>query len=105
MMSSSGLLVRRGVERQRRFAGEDADFPLLLGLELPGQDVGGGACESDAEAARGGDWGQFGGDVFFRVWRGVSGGFYGLSAPASLLANGFVQRDAAVREGDCSDDY
>lgn len=55
-----GRGVGGGVEREGGFSGQDPHFALLR-REFPGEDVGDGGVEGDAQAGGGGDGGEAGG--------------------------------------------
>jgi len=76
-------IVRRRVERQRRLAREYAHLALLR-REAPGQHVGDGPVEGDADALCADDGLEGFGGV---VGGAVDGGFDGLAAPAGGLAD------------------
>lgn len=80
-----GRLVRRRVESQCRFAGEDADFALLR-HKFPREHVGDGAVEGYADAGVVGYWFEALGGVDAGI-AAVRGGLDGLAAPASLLTD------------------
>lgn len=77
--------VGGSVERQRRLAGEDADF-ALLGGELPGEDVGCGGVEGDSDTFGILDGDEALGDVVV-VGTGAAVGADGLTSPTGGLTD------------------
>lgn len=78
-------MVGGRVKGEGRLAGEDADLALLRG-ELPGEYVGDGGVEGDADALGRGDGDDAGGNVQLAA-AGAAVGADGGAAPAGLLAD------------------
>lgn len=85
-------VVRGRVEGQRGLAGEHLDL-ALLGRELPGEHVGHGAVEGDADAFGGGDGLQARGGIA-AIRAAVAGCSDGLTSPAGGCAD--LEEEALV---------